>query len=154
VVTVRAVVNAAEVTVRAAEAVAEADPEHPEENALMATLRSIELREVASQEETDSRARLVRMLTLWTDKTALAVVAVAIARVVTLKEAGAVTNPLPLVMALRRTRTPQRKRRRELPAASASPSLKKKRRKLVSPSTTTWHRRTLKPPAFLARPRK
>jgi len=148
---VRAVVSAV-VTVRAAETVAEADPEHPEENALMA--RSKELREVASQEEADTRASLVRKLTLWTDKTALAVVAVAIARVVTLKEAGAVTNPLPLVRALRRTRTPQRKRRRELPAASASPSLKKKRRKLVSPSTTTWHRRTLKPPAFLARPRQ
>ena len=129
-------------------AVAEAVPE------LELMVRS-SMPEVARPEEADTRASPVRKHTPWTDKTAQAVVAVVTARVETAEADGVVISPL---VKEKRTRklmpTPPKRRRRRPNVVSASPSLlKRKRRKLVSPSMTTWRRRLPTPRVSLLRQR-
>lgn len=94
------------------------------------------------------KVKPAKKLTLWTDKTELAVVAVAIARAVIPEEAGAVKRSLSslrvkLQSSLLRVRllmVPPLRRRRELLARDVSalrPLLLKKRKKLGTLSTTT-----------------
>jgi hypothetical protein len=96
----------------------------------------------------DMKAKPARKLTLWTDKTELAVVAVAIARAVIPVEAGVVKRSLSslrvrLQSSLLRVRllmVPPLRRRRELLARDVSalrPLPLKKRKKLGTLSTTT-----------------
>lgn len=96
----------------------------------------------------DMKVKPAKKLTLWTDKTELAVVAVAIARAVIPEEAGAVKRSLSslrvkLQSSLLRVRllmVPPLRRRRELLARDVSalrPLLLKKRKKLGTLSTTT-----------------
>ena len=96
----------------------------------------------------DMKEKPARTLTLWTDKTELAVVAVAIARAVIPVEAGVVKRSLSslrvrLQSSLLRVRllmVPPLRRRRELLARDVSalrPLPLKKRKKLGTLSTTT-----------------
>jgi hypothetical protein len=96
----------------------------------------------------DMKEKPARKLTLWTDKTELAVVAVAIARAVIPVEAGVVKRSLSslrvrLQSSLLRVRllmVPPLRRRRELLARDVSalrPLPLKKRKKLGTLSTTT-----------------
>ena len=106
------------------------------------------LRELNAEDSArDSKAKPARRLILWTDKTELAVVAVAIARVVTPEEAGVVKRGpsllkvrlLSLVMVLL-LMVPLLKRRRELlvrDVSAFSPPPLSLRRKSAIPSTTT-----------------
>ena len=88
-----AVVANVVVMAKAVETVAEAAPEPPEEREPMAKLKSTELSRAVGPEETNSKARHVKMLTPWTDKTELAEAVVATAKTVTAEADGVVQAP-------------------------------------------------------------
>ena len=145
-----AVAVAAVVVVTAVKAAEEAAPELKVAMVKAALTEVTENREVVSPDKIGSKASLVKKPIQWTDRTALVVAAVAIARTVIAEADGVakMLNPTPITRSM-----PPKKRRRRQPGQSLSP-LRKKKRRLVPLLMSTERNKLLAPRDFSLKQKK